>query len=238
VDEIVEFSAGDLKFKSNYRSGQKIIVFSHGFGVDRFSRGMFSDIADSMPDEWGYMLFDYNKIEGSDVYLRSYSEQVAMLNSVIGFAASLTKEVYLIGHSMGSVTASLAYNETPKKVVFLAPPLRHGGSARQKWAAYNGARYENGILVVPRRDGTTSHIPDAFFDEAHEVHAMEAMADYSKIREFTIIQALEEEIIPNTADYDKLVSDRINLVKIHGNHNFDPPHRSNLIHTIIDILTV
>lgn len=56
------------------------------FGVKRNSRVLFTDIASSLPDKFGYALFDFNVVDGDNVYLRSYSEQVIALKSVIAMA--------------------------------------------------------------------------------------------------------------------------------------------------------
>ena len=223
--------------KGEMRNGTPMVVFSHGFGVKRDSRGMFTDIANALPKEWGYVMFDYNHLNEQEVTLAPYSKQVEMLRHVIEFAAKHSPTVHLIGHSMGAITASLLSSLVPEKVILLAPPL-HGPSksSHNSWAERPGAHYEGTTLIVPRRDGTTSRIPQQFFDEAKSVDCLRSISRYAEQKKLTVIQALEEDIIKDTELYDTLINDTLDLIKLSGNHNFDSPHRTKLLSKIADIL--
>ena len=132
------------------RNGSPMVVFSHGFGVKCDSRGLFTDIASSLPTHFGYILFDYNKIENlsgrEHVHLRSYSEQVQILGSVLGIAKGKSSTVYLVGHSMGSVTISLLKDADVHKVILLAPPLSTT-SGRRYFSEYPGAHRDNNNIL-------------------------------------------------------------------------------------------
>jgi len=42
-----------------------IIVYSHGFGVDKTDRGLFSDISKHFPDA-EHIMFDYNDLDSEN----------------------------------------------------------------------------------------------------------------------------------------------------------------------------
>jgi pimeloyl-ACP methyl ester carboxylesterase len=219
------------------KAGSPMVVFSHGFGVKRDSRGMFTDIADSLPPTFGYVMFDFNDINGHNVTLEPYSGQAKKLNAVLQFAQNNSDTVYLVGHSMGCITASLLLSTIPKKVILLAPPV-HGPRKKSNntWAERPGAYYDGDTLIVPRKDGTTSIIPQSFFDESIKVDCLQAMQAYSEVVPLKVVQALDEEIIKPTDSYDLLPGNAITLIKTPGNHNFDPPHRQAVIRQILAIL--
>lgn len=217
--------------------GSPMVVFSHGFGVKRDSRGMFTDIVDSLPPEWGYILFDYNEIDGTNVRLAPYSLQTKKLKSMLELAAQHSDNIYLIAHSMGCITAALLKSITVNKALFLAPPV-HGPrpNAKNSWAERPDAYYEGTTLVVPRRDGTTSIVAQEFFDELKLVDCPKVINDYSRMVDMTVIQALDEDIIQHPEQYDSLDRAKLHLIKLPGNHNFDPPHRAELVATIGSIV--
>lgn len=234
-NSVIPYENGNIQ--ATLQLGNPIVVFSHGFGVVRDSRGMFTDISKALPSGWGYILFDYNYVQGTDVYLSSYSDQVKKLSAVLKFAAEKSDTVHLIGHSMGSITASLLASTVPSKVILLAPPVHlPRKSSNNSWAERPGAHYEGDTLIVPRKDGTTSHIPQIFFDEANAVDCVETMKEYSLIRSCTLVQAENEDIVGDLERYSLLSTETIQLIAIPGNHNFDPPHRQQLINTVLDLL--
>lgn len=57
-----------------------IVIFSHGFGVGKDDRGLFTDIADSLKNVKSVM-FDYNDIddEKKQMTVSPFSEQVKRL---------------------------------------------------------------------------------------------------------------------------------------------------------------
>lgn len=235
-DLVVPSLEGDVG--ATFRGGNPIVVFSHGFGVKRDSLAMFSDICSALPSNWGFILFDYNGVDGQNITLAPYESQVQKLQAVLEFAHSKSKSVYLIGHSMGAITSCIAGSTVPEKIVLLTPPV-HGPrpKSNNSWAERPGAYYDGSTLIVPRKDGTFSIIPKAFFEQSSKVDCTAVITEYSAIKNLVVVQALQEEVISHTENYDKLPSETLSLIKIPGNHNFDPPHRDNLIKTILDILS-
>ena len=70
-------------FELEYRLAPSMLVFSHGFGVRRDSRGMFTDIIQHLPEDFGYVLFDYDSSENGMTRATLTGEQIARLKRVI-----------------------------------------------------------------------------------------------------------------------------------------------------------
>lgn len=235
----IEFTADSTigTIHGEKKHGSPIVIFSHGFGVKRDSRGLFTKIAASLPNNFGYVLFDYNSTDGEHVYLRTYSEQAAVLKTVFSTVHRMTDKIYVIGHSMGAITASILAEVSTTKSILLAPPVT-SSSGRKYFNEYLGAyRDKDNVLVIPRKDGTTTHVTDNFWDEAESIDPIAAMLDYGKKSDLTVIRAMNEDILRHTENYTLLSNNQaIKLVELPGNHNFDPPNQNLLIDTILDIL--
>jgi hypothetical protein len=46
-----------------------IVIYSHGFGVRKDDRGLFTDIAATLPSA-EHIMFDYNQVDEATVLLR------------------------------------------------------------------------------------------------------------------------------------------------------------------------
>jgi pimeloyl-ACP methyl ester carboxylesterase len=231
--------AGDIK--GTIKHADKLVVFSHGFGVDRNSRGLFTDIASALPEDWGYVLFDYNKIEMIDnklhVFLRGYTEQTTILLSILECAKNYATNISLVGHSMGCMTISLVADPKPNHVVLLAPPVGTT-SGRLYFNEYTGAhRDSNNVLVIPRKDGTITHVPDSFWDDAEKYFPPDVYTAYAEKHELTMIQAKEEDVLKHVDNYELFeTTERVQLLRLPGDHNFSGDARSGLLRTVTQLI--
>lgn len=86
---------------------KKILLFSHGFGVKRDDRGLFTDIASHFPD-YQSVMFDYNEIdEMSNTLTATPIEQQAKILTQQYNNIPAGQEVFLICHSQGCLVAAL-----------------------------------------------------------------------------------------------------------------------------------
>jgi pimeloyl-ACP methyl ester carboxylesterase len=231
----VELDGVKVKIPYEMKIAKHIVVFSHGFGVKRDSRGMFSEIVSNLPDGLGYILFDYNFIEGDHVYLRDYTEQVQILSSVIELARKHAEQVSIVGHSMGSITVALLAETDFRSVVLLAPPVAHSKNGVSKWEAYVGAEWYGDNLYVPRRDDTITVFPRKFFEQIPTIDTLHTIIVYAKLRPIVVVEAIEEDVLSGVENYQKLGAvENIELIKIHGNHNFDGGDRDGLVDLILN----
>jgi pimeloyl-ACP methyl ester carboxylesterase len=217
-----------------YRLADKVIVFSHGFGVQRDSRGMFTDIVNALPKDVGFVLFDYYDVQGRTVRLTTFSEQVKRLQTVMRWLQEEgVHDVGLVAHSMGCIVAALAHAKA--EVVFLlAPPTTIGARSRAYFTGKEGATEHDGVWTVPRGDGTPSLIPDTFFDEFEATDAAEALRSYAMEQPYTLIAAGSDEVLKDV-DYAVLSQQPgVAFEQItQAGHNFDPPVRQRLIERIV-----
>ena len=218
-------------FEVVFRLAPQMVVFSHGFGVERSARGMFSDIVASLPAGFGYALFDYYDFRDNEMSVTTFAEQQARLLLVIDWVRQQAgvSVVSVVGHSMGCVIASLAKPTVMNRVIFLAPPLQIGVRTRRYFTAKPGARNEGGIWVVPRSDGSVSRFPEKLFAEIEAVDSAAALLAYAAAQPLTVIVAGADQLL-QAEDQAVLQSPTITRLEIAGaDHNFNGAARSSLI---------
>lgn len=107
-----------------------IIIYSHGFGVQKDDRGLFTDIAAAFPDAH-HVMFDYNEIDEANntLVVAPLDAQAARLNIEIARARAAHPDVTIdiIAHSQGCVAAALAVPTGVRTTILLAPPAQFLG---------------------------------------------------------------------------------------------------------------
>lgn len=194
-------------FEVEYRLAPHMIVFSHGFGVMRDARGMFTEIAAKLPDGFGYVLFDYNTQEGDKLRLTNLSDQVIRLTRVISCTRQQpgVKHLTIIAHSKGCIVTALAEPKDVAGVIMLAPPLHIGSGTRTRFTTRPGATRQGDTWSVPRSDGTTSLIDEAVFAEMDTIDGEQAVLSYAQMQPLYVIAAGDDRILPNQ-DYAKVAA--------------------------------
>ncbi len=214
-----------------------IVIFVHGFGVRYDSRGMFTDIKAGLPSGIGTVLIDLNRFSEDNVYLSSIHDQsVHLLKIFEKVRAKYPKmKVHIVAHSMGCIVASIAKLKADGKVILLTHPETFGGDHLESYFRdYRGAVQEGETLIVPRRDGSISHIPVLFFKELAEINPINEILEYAKSSDIHILQTTKDEVIGST-DYRKL-SAVADISEIASDHNFTGNNRAILIRKISSIL--
>lgn len=207
------------------------IVFSHGFGVRKDSRGMFTDIAQALSN-FECDLFDYNELlEGGDVRVRPFSEQVKILNDHIVGAGD--EDITLICHSQGCVIASLADTSNVGKIILLAPPTELSVEHfMQVFGSREGiARDSDGTLAIPRTDGTTTFVGRDYLDELTGVDVLAGYQKLADLHDVTIVRATTDNILGETS-FDGLVN--VKIIDIEADHDFTGTARTALIRYIAE----
>ena len=221
-------------FEAAFQLAPQMVVFSHGFGVERSARGMFSDIVTGLPAGFGYTLFDYYDIRDNEIGLTTFAEQQARLLAVIDWARQQAGvlTVSVVGHSMGCVIASLAKPTALDHVIFLAPPLQVGARTRRYFTAKPGAHNEGDIWVVPRSDGSVIRFPKKLFDEIEAVDSATALQAYAATQPLTVVTAGADQLL-QAEDQSFLRSPAITRLVVKGaDHNFSGPARQPLINLV------
>ena len=217
-----------------------VVVYSHGFGVRKDDRGLFVDIAESLPQVESFM-FDYNMVleEGKVMYVSPFSKQAALLCANVHKIQEQNPGVIidLVCHSQGSVIAAIAQCAGVRKTVLLAPPDSLDTSRILDRYKDNPETVidTGGLTSIPRSDGTTTHIPKEYFSESDQSRAPEelynALADTTDL---TIVQAEDDHVLGEVV-FENL-HQSIECLTLEGDHDFSGSSRSVLVQQVRTIL--
>ncbi len=218
----------------------KIVLYSHGFGVKKDDRDLFTDIASSL-NNFQHAMFDYNQIDEqrNSLTVAPLHEQAEMLRTQY---ATLRKKhpdaiIDLICHSQGSVVAGLANLKGLRKAILLAPPTRLLDS-KTKLKQISERRetvVDDGVVSYPRRDGSTTIIKQDYWQSRDRIsNPVSLYNQLSQNIEVIVIEALEDDVLGET-DYSAL-SGKVLLIQQKANHDFTDKARPILLKSIKDIL--
>jgi pimeloyl-ACP methyl ester carboxylesterase len=116
-----------FNFGFEYKLAPEVVVFSHGFGVGRDNRGLFTGITECLPSGLGYVLFDYYDYNDAlaTVVLTDFTEQTKRLRQVIDWAQKQpgVVKVHLVAHSIGCIVAALPPSREPQRRMGFGPFL-------------------------------------------------------------------------------------------------------------------
>ncbi|MCA9333348.1 hypothetical protein KDA00_05760 [Candidatus Saccharibacteria bacterium] len=212
-----------------------IIIYSHGFGVRKDDRGLFTDIAKAFPDA-EHVMFDFNEfdVQTNTLTARPLDEQASMLNQQI----ESIKQNYpyatidIIAHSQGCVATSIAKPEGIRKAILLAPPAQFLGLEKKEIYSMrpDTVTDEDGTIHMPRRDGSTTTIKEDYWKSREGIKPIELYNAFGEVTELSIITATQDEVLTNT-DFTGL-SNKVTLIKQAANHDFTGDYRQKLINNI------
>lgn len=218
----------------------KIVLYSHGFGVKKDDRGLFTDIAGSL-DDFRHVMFDYNQINEQDntLTVTPLHEQAEMLKSQYNSLRSKYPDatIDLMCHSQGCVVAGLADLRGVHKTILLAPPTHFLGSEAKlkQMSEREGTVIEDGVVSYPRRDDSTTIIKQDYWQSRDKISDPIALYNnLSQGAEVIIIEALNDEVL-GKSDYSTL-SGAVLRVQQNANHDFTNESRSELLNTIGEVL--
>jgi hypothetical protein len=204
-----------------------MIVFSHGFGVDKYSRGLFSDIS-SLFNEKDILLFDYNKVDTKNktITISNLDDQAKKLQKILD---GIDEPINLVCHSQGCLVAALAKPVGLQSILFLAPV---SSTTSEEFKSIFGDRLTKGTDSAPdklqRMDGTITIIDQAYWDSLDAVGDVEELySELSGTTFLTIISAGDEEIVKTS--FPKLKNKAEIHVMTGADHNFTGNSREKLL---------
>lgn len=216
---------------------QRHIVYSHGFGVRQDDRGLFTDIAQTLP-EYEHSMFDYNDHDNktNTLVARPIDQQVTMLLSRL---EKLEKEgviVDIVAHSQGCIVAAMANPRNVRKTIFLAPPAQFLGMDKKSVYALRPETRtdEEGTFYMPRRDGSTTVIKEDYWKSREGIKPIELYNSYSHLGGMTIIKALSDEVLEDN-DFTGLSAD-ISLLEVEADHDFTGDFRPSLLSLVSGLI--
>lgn len=221
------------------RKVNHIVVFSHGFGVEKDDRGLFADIASAIQNI-NPVLFDYNDVNKNEntLTVRPLSAQAKMLQEVLSRVSRDNPDatIDLVCNSQGCLIAAIAEPLNIRKTVFLAPSLDR--DIDRMIAIFKnclGSEINTtGISKLARQDGSVTIVPPEYWTDQKD---MNPIASYNKLSERTelIIIANQDEILEHRDTQG--LSEKIKILKLDANHNFKKEIRKDLLVKLEEILT-
>ncbi len=230
-DKYIDAMPEILHLLGTENSRPHVIVYSHGFGVEKDDRGLFTTIASTLPGT-EHVMFDYNHIDSSTntLTVSPLDEQATMLNSKLRFVRENNPNatIDIICHSQGCVVAALAHPLDIRKVLFLAPPTRFVGAEQkiQQMSQRDGTIVEDETVSYPRRDGSTTIITSDYWKSRNGIEPIELYNRLSENTELTIINASQDEVL-GEVDVSGL-SVAITIKNLDANHDFTGGSRQEL----------
>jgi hypothetical protein len=219
---------------------EHIVIFSHGFGVDKTDRGLFTDVLAGLKGATPVM-FDYNETDPKtgSLIVAPLTEQAAKLNQVV-VPARLEHPgavVDLVCHSQGCVVAALLMPKGLRRVVFTAPPAELSVPDMQRlFAGRPGSTVDlSGTSVLARSDGGRTLVPKTYWDSIRHIDPIAWYADLAKTTELVVINARQDEII-GSRDFSRL-DPAVKVVELDADHNFSGNARSELVRRVAGLLT-
>ncbi|MBP6911629.1 MAG: hypothetical protein KBB88_00285 [Candidatus Pacebacteria bacterium] len=220
------------------------IIFSHGFGVKKDDRGLFSGpegIAESFQNEnCEVVLFDYNQIDEEENTITTIPlhMQAQMLEQKIREVKDRNPDtiIDIIAHSQGCIAPAILLPEGIRNVVYIAPSIDANIDRMIGYFSQNSKTEINldGVSKLARADGSSTYVTSEYWKEraqAHPIPLYTALAHNTKI---TIFHANDD----TTLGHHSLegIADEISVFTLDGDHNFTGSARAPLIEKIKKLL--
>jgi pimeloyl-ACP methyl ester carboxylesterase len=227
-------------------NAERVIIFSHGFGVKSDSRQMFTKVGESLKENFLLVRFHYVSVDdfANTTYAHEYSKQVEKLKTVIDrvIAKYPNKKVTIIAHSQGCYIPPLLlkkYNYEIEKLILLAPPPTQNivDKFKAKFTNRPGSVLNmEGNSELLRSDESKTIIPSQFWTEAALLDPISLYKD--------VIEKVETHFVIAKNDTVLIYKDYKNFEPLHlkniyyleNDHNFEEDGMKGVIQLISTIL--
>ena len=219
---------------------EKLIVYAHGFGVKRDSLDLFYDLAKSINNSVS-VLIDLNLIEDAGLTVNNLDIQFARIkHEITKFKNKYPNlELILIGHSMGCGLIA-KYKILADQVIFLAPTVSDvENKLRPRLISREGSYYNSGegMLYAKRTDGSTSKVPDSFFNVLKGEIWKNTYHSYIKFQPniFLVVAGEDEILKAETKGILELKFKQIDIIE-GADHNFLGESRKKMLSAVSGLL--
>lgn len=220
-------------------TAKHIIIYSHGFGVRKDDRGLFTDVAAALPD-YQHVMFDYGTFDevNNTLTIPSLYEQADKLRQKIAEIRSQNPDatIDLVCHSQGCIVASLVKPEDIRKFIFTGPPTVLSVDRMLDLFTNRPGSEVNltGISHLKRADSSTTNVLPEYWKSLENINPIDLYNNIAKIAPTTLINATKDEII-GSLDFTS-ISPKTKIVEIETGHNFEGQGREKLINSITEEL--
>lgn len=214
----------------------KYVAFSHGYGVKKDSKGLFSAIAQALPAGFTPIMFDYYEISGDDMKVRPPSLMSNMFRKRCSGIKS--DDLILIGHSMGCSILAMSGVEATKAIL-IAPPSTMTAKMgyRERILSHHSNAYEkNDSIYIPRKNGGIFEITSEWVSEMETLSHGECMLDLIERTQTSCIFGSNDEQTPVPNRQHPLWKSSARIIEIPGNHNFTGAYRQKLVEEVVAII--
>ncbi|MEO5499747.1 MAG: alpha/beta hydrolase [Candidatus Saccharimonadales bacterium] len=201
-----------------------ILIYSHGFGVRKEDRGLFTSISKAISDATSVM-FDMNPIHESTntLTVKPLHEQAGKLRKVINQTKAEHPDaiIDLVCHSQGCVVAALLKPRGIRKVIMITPPedMTEAVVVKQMSAGRELTINVTEKTRIERSDGSTTVIRPEYWQSLAGVNAVKLYNLLARVTTLRIIGAKSDEVLGKVT-FNGLDSS-ISHVTIEGGHNFE-----------------
>lgn len=201
-----------------------VVIFSHGFGVRKEDRGLFTAIAKVVPNAKTVM-FDYNPINEASNTLtaKPLYDQALKLRKVINTARAEYPGaiIDLVCHSQGCVVAGLVKPRGLRKVILLTPPdeISEAKVIEQLSSRMDVTIDPTVRTRLARADGSTTVIHPEYWQSLAGIDPVKLYNRLAKFTALRIMNARQDEVL-GKVNFEA-IDPGVSLVTLDGNHNFD-----------------
>lgn len=209
-----------------------VVIFSHGFGVRKTDRGLFTAISNALPHAQSVM-FDYSPVneKSNTLTVKPLREQALKLRKMINAARAEYPgaTIDLVSHSQGCVVAALLKPRGIRKIIMLTPPedMRVTTLVEQL-----GARSGVDIDVtartrLARADGSTTVVRPEYWESLAGVDPIKLYNRMARFTALRIINARQDDVLGKVSFEG--INPSISLVTLDGDHNFSGEEDRNRV---------
>lgn len=209
---------------------KKVVIFSHGFGVQKDDRGLFTDIAKNFLPNVLVVMFDYNEVseDKKTLSVRPFSHQVKLLNENIENVkkAHPNLPITVIAHSQGCVVAAIAGPNIEKAIMLAPSPSLNIDRLVQNFSDRPGTIIDlDGISKLTRRDGSVTLVGSDYIRELRQTEPIPLYKKLASHAKVVMVRATDDEVL-GLVSYDGL--DNAKVIDVAANHDFTGNARSEL----------
>jgi hypothetical protein len=222
----------------NYKPEETIILFSHGFGVMKDNRGLFSFLSATLETKgFATKTFNYAELneETHELFALPFSKQASVLQEQINDLAKdkRYKDIIIIGHSQGSFIPTLCTDLSKVSKVIGASPFfqTDAQDLEKRYTKLSGNELDFYHITKRRRtDGSITIIPPEYWAERFETDVVALYNKLAQETELTLIYARNDSVM----DFNNLRDIKnTRIINIDGDHDFSNEYREALLKTIL-----
>lgn len=222
---------------------KKAVVFSHGFGVRRDNKTIYTDIGNLLKNDYLIIRFDYQVVhqDGNSMEVQPWTTQAITLKHVLEWVQKehKIKELNIIAQSAGCYIPCILMPDNIKKSLFISVPPEGSGLKELKYDIEVRSKTKvnlSGMTKLCKSDGSVRYLSGKFWDEFKKMKdPLELYKRYSNVTELHMMRALDDDIMA-WGNYDSIKEMKdIHYIELPGDHNLRGRDRIGLLNYVNEI---